>query len=111
MDLWFLHFANGIDYQRWLLWIPLLPLVSALLLGTVPPLLRRWQRTASHFDREAEKLLVNALGVGSVTVAFVLAVGCFLRLGSHAGAAHGSIDVVGYDWFRLALGDARIPVR
>ena len=101
MDFGPFHFASDFNFERFLMWIPLLPLLGAIILGTV--------------GRRASRGLVHALSVGTVTASFFFAVVCFVRLATleHGEGAEepAGFTVTLYEWFKLSLGDAQIPVR
>ena len=81
--------------NRSLLWIVLLPLLGALINGV--------------FGKRANKNIVTALAVGSVTTSFLLALMGFSFLATHE--AQSEISFNAYEWFSITIGDVRVPVR
>ncbi|MCS6797723.1 MAG: NADH-quinone oxidoreductase subunit L [Myxococcota bacterium] len=88
----------SIDPQRALVWIVLLPLFGAVLNGL--------------FGRYADRRLVGAIGVGSVTASFLLAVALFARLVDLRADGGEPVRIVAhlYDWFSLHVDGRAIPV-
>ncbi len=81
--------------QDVLLWIVLFPLVGALVNGL--------------FGRFAERRVVTVVGVGSVALAFAMAVAAFLEL--TAGETPGRLVQDVYEWFSFPLGGREVSVR
>jgi proton-translocating NADH-quinone oxidoreductase chain L len=84
-----------------LLWIVLLPLCGAIINGL--------------FGRGANKSLISAVAVGSVSLSFLLALYCFTTLvmaggGEEHAAANASITFDFYQWFSVTAGDTSVPV-
>ncbi|MEM9194406.1 MAG: NADH-quinone oxidoreductase subunit L [Myxococcota bacterium] len=87
-------------YESALLWIVLLPLLGAIINGV--------------FGRTANRGLVGAVGVGSVAIAFLLAIVLFIELVQlRAATDNAPAAIVNdvYEWFRLSIGAQEIPVR
>ena len=94
----------GFDVSRSLLWIILLPLAGAAINGL--------------FGRSASRRLVGIVGVGSVAIAFALALVSFLQLVSMrytSGIADAEIVCDLYEWFSLTWssfsGEIHVPIR
>ncbi len=89
----------GFDVSKGLLWIVLLPLAGAVINGL--------------FGRFASRKLVGSVGVGSVALAFGLAVAAFVQLFMLRHGADGeSAKVVYdfYDWFSVSVNGSDVPV-
>lgn len=84
----------GLDIERALLWIVLLPLFGALINGVV--------------GRRASKSMVTAVAVGSVVSAFVLSLACFAFLVT-SGNERIVFDV--YEWFSIEVRGTDVPIR
>ncbi len=85
----------GVSKEFALFLIVLLPLAGAFANGIL--------------GKGMSKQAVGTIGVGSVALAFALALACFLHL--TVGGPAASINTHLYDWFTLNLGSQTIPVR
>jgi len=92
-----MDFGNIAD--KALLWIVLLPLFGAVINGVA--------------GRFADKQLVGAVGVGSVALAFVLALISFFHLmGLKTNLGDdAAITQEVYQWFSLYVGSSEVPIR
>ncbi len=81
--------------QQALLWIVLFPLAGAVLNGL--------------FGRFVERRIVSAIGVGSVALAFGVALAAFLEVAS--GEAPGRLVHDVYEWFAFPLHGREVSVR
>ncbi len=94
-------FSFGFDPGRLLLWIVLLPLFGSIINGL-----------AGKF---ASRKMVSAVAVGSVALAFGLAIACFVKLTMLRHAAgeegeHARILYTAYEWFSVSVGNVNVPI-
>jgi NADH-quinone oxidoreductase subunit L len=85
-------------FERALLWIVLLPLAGAVVNGLL--------------GRRASRTTVHMIAVGSVAVAFGLALLAFARiyLLRTAGEEEARLSYTVYEWFAISVNNAEVPI-